>query len=74
VSFIRKYETFAVSMEEKRVDPEIQIDINEMILDYLGFVATENALENYASRGGNDVNDAHGHSITRGLLQLVDCQ
>ena len=58
-------------MEEKCADPTIQMDIDEMTLDYLLFTTTKVILE-YDERNYHE--STHGHGTIDLLLQSVQCQ
>ena len=59
-------------MEEKCVDPEVQLDVDEMILDYLIFTATATTLNDYEDCGNVDEH-FNSSERTNVHLQLVDC-
>ncbi|KAL6721100.1 hypothetical protein ACLMJK_000200 [Lecanora helva] len=58
-------------MDEKCVDPSVQVDIDEMILDYLIFNATKSALNDFEDQL-IDAEHAHQQRKTNRLSHLVD--
>ena len=62
-----------VTMEEKHVDPRIQLDVDEMILDYLLFTTTRSILEHQEKLKENR-DDARNNNTMSMLMQLVDCR
>ena len=60
-------------MDEKRVDAAVQLDVDEMILDYLIFTATANILSDYGDCGKVD-EQTSSFQRTDVLLQMVNCQ
>lgn len=60
-------------MEGKCVDPSVQLEIDEMILDYLMFTATERVLDEHENRWKID-EYGPGRCGTDVLVKLVDCQ
>lgn len=58
-------------MERKCADPAMQLEIDELILDYLVFIATREIIDDYERRG--KLFEKHrGTSKADKLLQLVD--
>ena len=60
-------------MDEKRVDPSVQLDVDEMVLDYLIFTATANILSDHGDCGKVDEQTSSAQR-TDVLLQMVNCQ
>jgi len=60
-------------MERKCTDPAIQLDIDEMILDYLVFSAINGIIIDYERRGELSEDADIGNKVST-LLQLVDSE
>lgn len=60
-------------MERRCGDPALQLDIDELILDYLIYSATKEIINDYGRRG-ELLKDVNTGSKADTLLQLVDSE